>query len=83
MKSYDLTVCWIFFRREPCVEQFGRIMALYEDEFCLLDETSVTLKWYYFPTFGDKKIPRDSILDLQVPAPTKTKRQTPNKPTDA
>ena len=40
-------------------------MALYEDEFVLLDESHVTLKLYYFPV-GDKVITRSSIESVEV-----------------
>jgi hypothetical protein len=41
-------------------------MALYEDEYVRLDENCVTLKWYYFPTFADKAVPRECILSIET-----------------
>ena len=64
-----MRVCWNLSLRacsKPCVEALCAAMALYDDEYVCLDATSVTLKWYYFPTFGDKKIPRESILEVQT-----------------
>jgi hypothetical protein len=40
-------------------------MALYEDNYVCLDESSVTLKLYYFP-FGDITISRENIKDIQT-----------------
>jgi hypothetical protein len=40
-------------------------MPLYEDEFVRLEESSVTIKLYYFPV-GDKIIPRQSIASVEI-----------------
>jgi hypothetical protein len=41
-----------------------RGMALYEDEYARLDETSVTIRNYYFPFGGDNTIVRESIQEI-------------------
>ena len=41
-------------------------MALYEDEYVRLDETSVTIRYYYFPLGGDNIILRESIQEIQA-----------------
>ena len=41
-------------------------MSLYEDEYVRLDETSVTIRYYYFPLGGDNIILRESIQEIQA-----------------